>query len=213
VEKKPEREMKPKGERPKKSFNFYWIYGIIIVLILSIQLFQYGGRMEKITPTEYKAIAERGHVQRILIVNEQVVKVYIKEDSLKVEPHKTKLKGGGLTGDHTAGPQYAFNQGSSNAQKDEIVNDANRLGIPYEYETQSNWGESVYYIVLFGAMILIWVLVMRRLGGGGGPAGRSSTSARAARRSSRVARPPMSTSTMWPAWPRRRRSCRRSWIS
>ena len=165
------KQRKERNERPDKAFNFYWIYGIIIVLILSIQLFQYGGRMEKITPTEYKAIAERGHVQRILIVNEQVVKVYIKEDSLKVEPHKTKLKGGGLTGDHTAGPQYAFNQGSSNAQKDEIVNDANRLGIPYEYETQSNWGESVYYIVLFGAMILIWVLVMRRLGGGGGPGG------------------------------------------
>ncbi|MBL7957436.1 MAG: ATP-dependent zinc metalloprotease FtsH [Flavobacteriales bacterium] len=163
--------MKPKGERPKKSFNFYWIYGIIIVLILSIQLFQFGGRMEKITPTEYKSMAERGHVQRIVIVNEQVVKVYIKEDSLKVEPHKSKLKGGGLTGDQTAGPQYAFNQGNSDVEKNDLVIDARKYGIPYEYETQSNWGESVYYIVLFGAMILIWVVVMRRLGGGGGPGG------------------------------------------
>ena len=171
MEKKPEREVKPKGERPKKSFNFYWIYGIIIVLILSIQLFQFGGRMEKITPTEYKSMAERGHVQRIVIVNEQVVKVYIKEDSLKVEPHKSKLKGGGLTGDQTAGPQYAFNQGNSDVEKNDLVIDARKYGIPYEYETQSNWGESVYYIVLFGAMILIWVVVMRRLGGGGGPGG------------------------------------------
>ena len=27
------------GQRPKRSFNFYWIYGIIVVMILAMGLF------------------------------------------------------------------------------------------------------------------------------------------------------------------------------
>jgi len=172
VENNPERNEKPKNERPKRSFNFYWIYGIIIVLILSIQLFQYGGSMHKTTVTKYMEMAERGHVERIVILNDQMVKVFIRKDSLKVEPHKTNLKDSKLLSEGATGPQYVFNIGNSDVAKNDLVLDAKRYGIPYEYETQDNWGrEAIYYIVLFGAMILIWIFVMRRIGGGGGPGG------------------------------------------
>ena len=172
MENSPDNAPKPKPERPKRSFNFYWIYGIIILLILVIQLFQFGGQAEKTTITKYKEMAERGHVERIVILNEQLVKVFIKKDSLKVEPHKTNLKGGTLTGESVTGPHYVFNPGTSDVNKNDLVRDAERFGIPYEYETQENWGrEAIYYIVLFGVMILIWIFVMRRIGGGGGPGG------------------------------------------
>ncbi|WKZ67267.1 MAG: ATP-dependent zinc metalloprotease FtsH [Flavobacteriales bacterium] len=172
MENKTERSDRQPNERPKRSFNFYWIYGIIILVILSIQLFQYGGRMEKITPTEYKAMAANGDVERIVIVNDQIVKVYIKKERLTQEPHKSKLKGGALSGDNATGPQYAFNQGNSDVERNDLVLEARKHGIPYEYETQDNWGrEVVYWVVFFGVMILIWVFVMRRIGGGGGPGG------------------------------------------
>ena len=48
------------SKAPKKSFNFYWIYGIIILVILSINLFQYGGGMAKIDPTEYQKMLDAG---------------------------------------------------------------------------------------------------------------------------------------------------------
>jgi len=162
----------PADKRPKKSFNFYWIYGIIILVILSINLFQYGGGMVKIDPTEYQKMLEAGDVQRIMVVNDQMVKVFIKKDHLDKEPHKSKIKGSPIAGDNVAGPHYAFNMGSSDVLKDRIVEDAEKYKIPYEYETQDNWGKEILsWVIFFGIMVVIWIFVMRRLGGGGGPGG------------------------------------------
>lgn len=159
-------------ERPKRSFNFYWIYGIIILLILSIQLFQSSGSMTKINRSDFESMLANGDVERIVIVNDQIVRVYIKQDRLKQEPHKSKIKESPISGPNTTGPHYAFNQGSSNVEKDGLIMEARKYHVPYEYETQDNWGrEMLYWVLLFGAMVVIWIFVMRRLGGGGGPGG------------------------------------------
>jgi cell division protease FtsH len=157
---------------PKRSFNFYWIYGIIILVILSINLFQYSGGVAKIQPTEYQQMLEAGDVERIVVVNDQMVKVFIKKEALTKAPHKDKVRSSPLTGSTGSGPQYAFNLGNSDVLRDRLVQDAERLGVPYEYEVQDNraW-DILYWVVFFGAMIGIWMFVMRRLGGGGGPGG------------------------------------------
>ncbi|MCB0769774.1 MAG: ATP-dependent zinc metalloprotease FtsH [Flavobacteriales bacterium] len=172
MENNEERNEKPGKEKPKRSFNFYWIYGIIILVILSINLFQYGGGMVKISPTEYQKMLEDGDVQRIVVVNDQTVKVFIKKDKLQEEPHKDKIKGSPISGDNVVGPHYAFNMGTSDVIKDRIVKDAERMKVPYEYETQDNWGREILnWVIFFGIMIAIWIFVMRRIGGGGGPGG------------------------------------------
>lgn len=157
---------------PKRSFNFYWIYGIIILVILSINLFQYSGGVAKIQPTEYQQMLEAGDVQRIVVVNDQMVKVYIKPEALTKAPHKDKVRSSPLGGGNSTGPQYAFNLGNSDVLRDRLVQEAERLKVPYEYEVQDNraW-DILYWVVFFGAMIGIWMFVMRRLGGGGGPGG------------------------------------------
>lgn len=166
---------RPEGngkERPKRSFNFYWIYGIIILVILSINLFQYGGGMTKIDPTEYQRMLETGDVQRIVVVNDQLVKVYIKKERLDKEPHRDKIKGSPISGPNVQGPHYAFNVGTSNVLKDRLVQDAENKGVGFEYETQDNWGREILnWVLFFGIMIAIWMFVMRRIGGGGGPGG------------------------------------------
>ncbi len=60
-------------ERPKRSFNFYWIYGIIGVVILSMCLFNYGPKTQPIDVSEYEQILDAGDVDRIVMVNEQQV--------------------------------------------------------------------------------------------------------------------------------------------
>ncbi|MBK6368422.1 MAG: ATP-dependent zinc metalloprotease FtsH [Flavobacteriales bacterium] len=172
MENKDKRNEQPEKEKPKRSFNFYWIYGIIILAILSINLFQNTGSMVKINPMEYQEMASKGDVDHIVIVNDQVVKVFIKKDRLGKEPHRSKIKGSPISGDNIVGPHYAFNQGTADVQKNEIVTDAKKYGIPYEYETQDTRGwDILYWMIFFGAMIAIWMFVMRRIGGGGGPGG------------------------------------------
>ncbi len=159
-------------ERPKRSFNFYWIYGIIILVILSINLFQYGGGMSKIDPSEYQRMLNAGDVERIVVVNDQLVKVYIKKERLDKEPHRDKIKGSPISGPNVQGPHYAFNVGTSNVLKDRLVEDAEKKGVAFEYETQDNWGREILnWVLFFGIMVAIWMFVMRRMGGGGGPGG------------------------------------------
>ncbi len=162
----------PEKEKPKRSFNFYWIYGIIILAILSIQLFQNTGTTAKITPTEYEEMAAAGDVDHIVIVNDQFVQVYIKKDRLQKEPHKSKIKNSPMSVDKSSGPHYSFNQGASDVQKNEIVTESRKYNIPYEFETQDNRGwDILYWVIFFGIMIAVWMFVMRRLGGGAGPGG------------------------------------------
>ncbi|MEZ4808435.1 MAG: ATP-dependent zinc metalloprotease FtsH [Flavobacteriales bacterium] len=159
-------------DRPKRSFNFYWIYGIIILVILSINLFQYSGGMTRIDTTEYRKMLEAGDVEKILVVNDQMVKVFIKKDSLGKEPHKTKIKSSPISGENIYGPHYVFNVGSSNLQKDRLVKEAEQHNVEYDYEIQDNWGREILnWVLFFGVMIAIWIFVMRRIGGGGGPGG------------------------------------------
>ena len=106
VEKKPDNKRNDKNEKdkPKRSFNFYWIYGIIILVILSINLFQYNsGSTEEITNAQYREMLEAGDVQKIVVVNEQMVKVYLKEEALDKEPHATKVKRSPISGQNTFG--------------------------------------------------------------------------------------------------------------
>lgn len=170
VENKEKKDKNEKG--PKRSFNFYWIYGIIILVILSINLFQYSGGMARIDTTEYRKMLEEGDVQRIVIVNDQSVKVYLKKDALTKETHKDKIKSSPISGENTFGPHYVFNVGTSNLLKDRLVKEAEENGVEYDYEMQDNWGrEIINWVLFFGVMIAIWLFVMRRLGGGAGPGG------------------------------------------
>ncbi|MBK9536492.1 MAG: ATP-dependent zinc metalloprotease FtsH [Flavobacteriales bacterium] len=166
-------EKKERNEKgPKRSFNFYWIYGIIILVILSINLFQYSGGMAHIDTTEYRKMLEAGDVQRIVIVNDQSVKVYLKKEALNKDVHKEKIKSSPISGENTFGPHYVFNVGTSNLQKDRLVEEAEKYNVEYDYESQDNWGrEIINWVLFFGVMIAIWFFVMRRLGGGGGPGG------------------------------------------
>jgi cell division protease FtsH len=158
-------------ERPKRSFNFYWIYGIIILVILSINLFNYTGGVVPIDPTEYQKMLDAGDVDRIVVVNEQQVRVYIKKDRLAQPPHKDKIKDS-FSGPNTVGPHYVFNIGTADLLKDRLVEGAESHGVGYRYETQDNWGREILnWVLFFGIMIAIWMFVMRRIGGGGGPGG------------------------------------------
>ncbi len=159
-------------ERPKRSFNFYWIYGIIILVILSINLFNYSGGMVPIDPTEYQKMLAAGDVERIVVVNDQIVKVHIKQDRLEKRDHADRIKGSPISGPNLQGPHYVFNVGSGNMLKDRLVEGAEEHSVGYRFETQDNWGREILnWVLFFGIMIAIWIFVMRRIGGGGGPGG------------------------------------------
>ena len=160
------------GDKPKRTFNFYWIYGIIIVVILSINLFTMGGGSMEIEPMEYQEMVKNGDVERVVVINDEVAQVYIKRDKLDREPHKSRIPRSMMSGSNVSGPHYAFNIGSIDTFQQQLQEFNKDYGVRYSFKRQDNWGREVLQWVLFlGIMIAIWMFVMRRIGGGGGPGG------------------------------------------
>ena len=158
---------------PKINFNFYWIYGIIIVILIITQLFQWGAAERQISIDRFeKEMLTTKDVAKIE-VTEKTAHITIKKDKLtdpKFKEINTK-KWGNVTND---GPHYYFNTGPEDlfAKKvEEIQKDfppEEKVSINYLQDNRSYWEVVLNWIIPLGFLILIWVFIMRRMSGGGG---------------------------------------------
>ncbi len=156
------------GQRPKRTFNFYWIYGVIVVMILAMGLFNFNSRVVRIDISDFDSYLASGDVQGIT-VNGDAVMVTIKKDSLEKEVHKKRLAG--ATTDPGA-PQYTFYIGNNPQMQQQVIEQARAKKVDVRINPQNDWGKEVLsYVLFFGAIILIWMFMMRRMGGPSGPGG------------------------------------------
>ncbi len=68
------------GSNPKKPFNFYWIYAIIGVVLISLNLFNFNGNMTGISLPEFEEMIKDGEVKRVVIYNKQLAEVFLTEE-------------------------------------------------------------------------------------------------------------------------------------
>ena len=118
--------MKEKKEPKTFKFNFYWIYAIIALLFLSVQLLNSSSNTKDSSWQEVnRDMLQKKEVQKLEIVNDKYVKVYIKKESLKREYHK-EVRTNPISNSENIGPHYVFQIGSddvffaqlNDAQKD-----------------------------------------------------------------------------------------------
>jgi cell division protease FtsH len=154
-------------KNPKPQFNFYWIYAAIGIIIITFNLLYMNNTSSETSFDEFKAIAKKGHVERIEIVNGRNVQIYIRRDSLTSGIHNKKF-----AGKKPAGPHYHFNSGPA---AEEFKKELNALleSLPpkyrfnYKYSEQQNWGaEILSWLITLILLVGIWVFIMRRMGGG-----------------------------------------------
>jgi ATP-dependent metalloprotease FtsH len=157
----------------KKNFNFYWIYAIIGLILISINLFNWGGSTSEITPDKFEEMVVMGHVEKIVIVNKEYAEVYIKKDSLGVKMHKDEIPDP-LVGDKSSGPHYQFQIPPADEFKKDIDRLRNEEGHKFDYswKKEENWGRDILgWLIPIGIMIFLWIFIMRRISGGGGAGG------------------------------------------
>lgn len=180
------------GINPKKTkggFNFYWIYGILAVVFLGIQFMNWNGASEKTNLKDFVTMLSRGDVDKIVIVNKERADVYLKKDSLKKKEYKDISKG--IGGSSNSGPHYNFDISNetfaTELEKEEtyILSDTvsrtkKQLktikyafdNLKLERDTESNWSHEILsWIIPIGLMVIIWIFIMRRMGGGAGGGG------------------------------------------
>jgi cell division protease FtsH len=162
----------PKGNKPKNKFNFYWIYGILAVIIIGMQFLDIGSESKKTTWPEIKNMLEDGDVQRLVLVNKERAEVYIKKEALHEDKFKDVSKGDNFGG---ATAQYYYVVTSPESFENKVMeSQKNSSDLVYvENETRRNWGyEILGWIVPIGILLLVWFFVMRMMSkGGGGPGG------------------------------------------
>jgi ATP-dependent metalloprotease FtsH len=169
--------MKEKKEPKTFKFNFYWIYAIIALLFLSVQLLNSSSNTKDSSWQEVnRDMLQKKEVQKLEIVNDKYVKVYIKKESLKREYHK-EVRTNPISNSENIGPHYVFQIGSddvffaqlNDAQKEFEKEDK----VNITYTTEKNiLGDTLGWIFPILIMIAIWIFLMKRMsGGGGGPGG------------------------------------------
>ena len=169
---------KIKGNLPK--FNFYWIYGIVAVILISINLFNpVNTGIVKSNYSEFKSFIENKQVRKVEVINKKEARVYIYPEQLDQPPHKDKnIPEKSVFGGPNNGPHYVFNipnnESFSNyledSQKEYAYSNKTLL---YDYVEEDNFGKDLLgWVIFFGIMIAVWSFIMRRVSGGsGGPGG------------------------------------------
>ena len=178
------------GNTPRKGppFNIYWLYAIILALLIGSSLFgPLTPNMAKINELDFKTMITRGEVDRYAIVdNRKLVKVYLTAAGRKAHEKVIKEASGGTVDEK--GPHMAFKVTGADVFKksmDDFYRDNKEVKntegemvavreIPYEVETERDWfGGIIQFILPILAFAAVWILVMRKMGGGagGGPGG------------------------------------------
>ncbi|RPG88119.1 MAG: ATP-dependent metallopeptidase FtsH/Yme1/Tma family protein [Crocinitomicaceae bacterium TMED209] len=157
------------GGGNKPSMNFYWIYGVIGVMLLAMLMLNTSEGGSEIQWTEFKQKIEDGQVKR-LVFDGQRASVYLKDEV------RQSLEEGqdeeGLLKTVYQGADYWLNVPAGDAYLEDLKTMSESYDFTYVYEPVNEWGQQMLtYVVFFALMIGVWVLLMRRLGGGGGGGG------------------------------------------
>ena len=171
-------ENKPKNGGPKlPKFNIYWIYGLIALSLLSARFFQIAPDVATISNNEFVKLMASGDVEKFVkIENKKTVRIYIKPDSVQkefyVQKFKQKLAKEKVKGNYLF--EYKVDSWDSfNKQLEDIYTKYAVVNIPDSTTVEENdWfgpiANTVFSLVL---IVVVWVLVMRKMGGGAGGSG------------------------------------------
>ncbi len=162
----------------KPKFSAYWIYAIIIVGFLALHFMNADSMSDanKITVTEFKSYLKSAEIDKVVIVNRRIAKVYLTNQAASADKHKDASKGTSFLSQTGSQPHYQFEFGDLQNFENEIsqIKSDNSLSTAVVYSTESNlMGEILISLLPFALIIGIWIFIMRRMsgGGGGGPGG------------------------------------------
>ena len=171
-----------KGNKPSgpKKFNFYWVYAIVFALFIGMQVFGYMSfQAKKSSFREFEQSLELGDVERVNIVNEKTIQVFIRAESLADSERYEDVRNGSLSKEINPGPHYFFEMPASafeNRLKNYYDDRSQEDEIAVNYETRENFfGDIISWVLPLLLMIGVWLFIMRRMSGaGGGPGGGGS---------------------------------------
>ncbi len=162
---------KSKKKIDKPTVNFYWIYAVIAVILLSLTFLQPDGGIRKTTQKEFvQKMLKDNDVERVDLIDHKIAQVTIKKESLEKDFYKKKFpeKESLIGGASKNGPHFQFQVLNAENFSKNLVLWGDEYGINYDaYETNKMGQEIFSWLIFFGIMLAIWMFIMRRVTGGG----------------------------------------------
>lgn len=174
----------PGSRKPKvpqmPKFNFYWIYGIILVIFLAVLIMPRDVAVKTNWLRVKNDMLLQNSVKSITVVNSKIVQITLTPDAVKSGKFNDDLKSRPLVGTDV-GPQFYFEIGDleqftadmKQAQAEYAQQHPNQvLQVPIEYTTEKNMMGDVFTYALPILLLLgLWLFLMRRMSGGAGGGG------------------------------------------
>ncbi|HSU51617.1 MAG TPA: ATP-dependent zinc metalloprotease FtsH [Segetibacter sp.] len=172
-----------KNGRKGPRFSIYWIYAIIAVVLIAANLFNMSPDAVRTNELEFRQqMLAKGDVEKLdLIKNKELVRVYIKNESLSKPFYQNKLKRASTSinkGPHfefTVTDWESFNASQTAFFKDSTANPLNIDKVPETVTNEGEWyGPVLNTFITIALFVGLWLILMRKMGGpsgGGGPGG------------------------------------------
>lgn len=155
-------------------FNSFWIYGIIALVILVVQIFTImGASQQKLSQDKLGTMLKNQEISKIEVINGTKALIYLNEKGLKKYPD-SKSNNLGSERFHfymTIGKEETFSNYVLKQQELAKI-DPQKWVWPEGQNKPNIIGTLLSWILPVLLFVAIWVIIMRRVGGGpGGPGG------------------------------------------
>ncbi len=161
---------KKKQNAPK--INPYWLYGMVIVLLLSLSLFgdgnlQFSG---KTNISAFERYLNNGDIEQVLIQNKKTAQIFLKQAALEKSDHQALKKENFLGEVNVKGPHYSFEFGDLKLFQEKLERaKANNIEFSYDFVTIENkFFDVILSFLPIIVIVIVWIFIMRRMSGSGG---------------------------------------------
>ena len=165
----PDKNLKPK-------FNSNWIFAILAVSFIAINLFYGGKSTPKAQTRDLKEMIANKDIEKIVVVNKEIAEIYLKKEAVESGRYPEIPKNnGGRMGFGLPKPHFSYNIGDIATFQPFILEEQKNAGVEEkdiiypESETRHNYlGEILGWTLPFILLIVLWMFIMRRMSGGSG---------------------------------------------
>ena len=161
---------KKKQNTPK--INPYWLYGMVIILLLSSSFFGDGNLQSsgKTNISAFERYLNNGDIEQVLIQNKKTAQIFLKQSALEKSDHQALKKENFLGKVNVKGPHYSFEFGDLKLFQEKLERaKANNVEFSYDFVTIENkFFDIILSFLPIIVIVLVWIFIMRRMSGAGG---------------------------------------------
>ena len=165
--------VKPPDKNMKPKFNSNWIFAVLAVSFIVINLLFGGKSTPKAQTRDLKEMIGNHDIERIVIINKEVAEIYLKKEAVESGRYPNLPKNnGGRMGLGVPKPNYTYNIGDIASFQPFLLEEQKAAGyeekdiIYPESETRHNYiGEILGWTLPFLLLIVLWMFIMKRMSG------------------------------------------------